>query len=174
MFAAGRYVLGLPVAGDGAWLRQRRDVRVALGVGDNRARAAIFESLRSTGITVVVVVHPRATVSSFARMGAGAVVLAHAVLNAECTVGEGAIVNTSAVVEHDVIVGAFAHVSPGATLGGAARLGPFAQLGTGACVLPGVAVGESSIVGAGGVVVRDLAAHVVAVGVPARITRQLR
>jgi len=46
-------------------------------------------------------------------------------------------------------------------------------LGGGVIVCPGVTIGDNTVVGAGAVVVRDLPANVVAVGNPARITRQI-
>ncbi|MFS3128698.1 sugar O-acetyltransferase [Nocardioides sp. Bht2] len=46
-------------------------------------------------------------------------------------------------------------------------------LGGGVVVCPGVTIGENTVVGAGAVVTSDLPADVVAVGVPARITRRL-
>jgi maltose O-acetyltransferase len=44
-------------------------------------------------------------------------------------------------------------------------------LGGGVIVGPGVTIGTNSVVGAGAVVVRDLPANVVAVGIPARVIR---
>jgi maltose O-acetyltransferase len=46
-------------------------------------------------------------------------------------------------------------------------------LGAGAIVCPGVSIGEDTVVGAGAVVTRDLPAGVVAVGVPARVHREI-
>jgi maltose O-acetyltransferase len=46
-------------------------------------------------------------------------------------------------------------------------------LGGGAIVCPGVSIGQDTVVGAGAVVTRDLPAGVVAVGVPARILREI-
>jgi maltose O-acetyltransferase len=40
-------------------------------------------------------------------------------------------------------------------------------------VLAGVTIGENTVVGAGAVVTRDLPANVVAMGVPARVSRSL-
>ena len=40
-------------------------------------------------------------------------------------------------------------------------------------VCPGVTIGEDTVVGAGAVVTRDLPAGVVAVGVPARVLREI-
>jgi maltose O-acetyltransferase len=46
-------------------------------------------------------------------------------------------------------------------------------LGGGAIVCPGVSIGQDTVVGAGAVVTRDLPAGVVAVGVPARVLREI-
>jgi acetyltransferase-like isoleucine patch superfamily enzyme len=47
-------------------------------------------------------------------------------------------------------------------------------LGTGAIVLPGVRIGRGSIIGAGAVVSRDIPPCSVAIGVPARVVRQVK
>ncbi|KAA6465392.1 sugar O-acetyltransferase [Acidobacteria bacterium AB60] len=47
-------------------------------------------------------------------------------------------------------------------------------LGTGAIVLPGVRIGKGSIVAAGAVVTKDIPPLSVAMGVPARVVRQIR
>jgi acetyltransferase-like isoleucine patch superfamily enzyme len=46
------------------------------------------------------------------------------------------------------------------------------DLGVGAIVLPGVRIGKGSQIGAGAVVVEDVPPYSIAVGVPARVTRE--
>lgn len=53
------------------------------------------------------------------------------------------------------------------------RLGDNVWLGGGVIVCPGVTIGANTVVGAGAVVVHDLPANVVAVGNPARISKQI-
>ena len=57
--------------------------------------------------------------------------------------------------------------------GEAITIGDNVWLGGGAIVCPGVTIGDDTVVGAGAVVTRDLPAGVVAVGVPARVTRRV-
>ena len=52
-------------------------------------------------------------------------------------------------------------------------IGDNVWLGGGVIVRPGVTIGDDSVVGAGSVVTRDIPAGVVAVGNPARVTRQV-
>lgn len=51
------------------------------------------------------------------------------------------------------------------------RIGPHTWLGSGAVVLAGVEIGEGSVIGVNSVVTRSLPNNVVAVGVPAKVTR---
>jgi maltose O-acetyltransferase len=52
-------------------------------------------------------------------------------------------------------------------------IGDDVWLGGGVVVCPGVTIGEGTVVGAGAVVTRDLPPYVLAVGVPARVVREL-
>jgi sugar O-acyltransferase (sialic acid O-acetyltransferase NeuD family) len=172
----GTKVLGFPVFGDNEWLRQETSksrVAIALGVGDSRCRQLLADRCSRWQIDILTLVHPAATVSRTAEMCRGAVVMAGAVVNPDAKVGTGAIVNTGAVVEHDAEVGDYAHLAPNAAMGGASQLGAFSHLGLGAVVRECIRIGHHTTVGAGAAVVKNLPDHVVAIGVPARIYRQL-
>jgi sugar O-acyltransferase (sialic acid O-acetyltransferase NeuD family) len=172
----GARVIGLPVLGDGQWLRREAlnsRIAVALGVGASQSRQLLAERCSRWGIEILTLLHPAATVSQTAQLGRGTVVMAGAIINPDARVGVGVIVNSRAVVEHDVEIGDYAHVAPRATMGGASHLGAFSHLGLGAVVLQCVYIGSRTMVGAGAVVVKNLPDQVVAIGVPARIHRQL-
>lgn len=164
---------GLTVLGAADWLQGRAgELAVALGIGDNKIREETFLSCERAGVPCPPFIHPRATVAASARLGAGCVVMAGAVINPGAELDAGVIVNSGAVVEHDCRIGRFAHISPNATLTGGSRLGASAHLGAGATVLPGIEVGADSVIGAGAVVVRAVPANVVAFGVPARVVKE--
>jgi sugar O-acyltransferase (sialic acid O-acetyltransferase NeuD family) len=168
-------VMGLPVLSSEWFYRQpsRRDVFVALGVGNNRTRERIAQSCRAAGMQIITVIHPSAVISRSAEIGEGTVILAGVVVNPEARIGAGVILNSGAVVEHEVVLGDYSHVSTNVAIGGNAMLGRFSMLGVGAAMRPGARVGEGSVVGAGAVVIRNIPENVVAVGVPARVLRSL-
>jgi acetyltransferase-like isoleucine patch superfamily enzyme len=99
---------------------------------------------------------------------------AGAVVTTGVRIGRSAILNTRCVVDHDSVVREWAHVGPGAVVGADADIGEQALIGLGALVMSGRRVGARTTVGAGAVVVRDLPDDVIAIGVPARVTRHCR
>lgn len=141
---------------------------IIVGIGDNDVRWQKHAALRNAGGSMAVVVHPRAWVSPYARLGAGTVVVAGAVINVDARLGEANIVNTGATVDHDCELQHAIHVSPGANLSGNVTVGSGSWIGVGACVRQGIQIGTSVIVGAGAVVVNDVADGLTVVGCPAR------
>jgi acetyltransferase EpsM len=167
----GERVAGSLVLGQLAELDRFPHDAVALAVGDNTARARIFESLREAGERLPTIVHPSAVVAPSATLGAGTVVLANGVINADAVVEDNVIVNTAATIDHHSRIGRHVHIAPGVHLAGGCRVGEGAALGIGTVVGPAVRIGEHTLVGAGSVVLEDLPADVIAYGSPARVIR---
>jgi carbonic anhydrase/acetyltransferase-like protein (isoleucine patch superfamily) len=124
-------------------------------------------------------VSPQAVVLGAVRLGAGASVWPGAVLRGDLeriTVGarsnvqDGAIIHCDpgqpTVLEDEVTVGHRAVIH-------SAYVETGCLIGIGAILLDGVRVGRGSIIGAGAVVTRDVPPQSLAVGVPAKILRQL-
>ncbi|WP_338050797.1 acetyltransferase [Ramlibacter algicola] len=141
-------------------------VHIAIGAATGREREA-----RAASLPLATVVHPHASVSPLARVGAGSFVAAQAVLAPLAQLGSCVIVNHGAVIDHDCVVGDFSHVAPLAALGGQARVGARVLVGAGAHLLPGVRVCDDVVIGAGAVVRSDIDVPGVYAGVPARRVR---
>lgn len=148
-------------------IRDRFDA-VVVAIGDNRARLSKARALLACGVSLPVLVHPRAYVSSLASVGAGSVVLAGAVVNAFGEVGAGCIVNTCAVVEHECCLGDGVHLSPGAVVAGGSSVGEGSWLCANSVVSDHVGICPWATVGAGGCVIRDISEPGIYVGVPVR------
>jgi UDP-perosamine 4-acetyltransferase len=145
-----------------------------VAIGDNHLRLRLIAQVSEMGFELINAVSPDAVVSRSATLGRGIAIMAGAIINASAQIGDGAIINTNAGVDHDCRIGSGAHVGPGSALAGNVEIGCECFLGAGTCVVPGVRIGSRAIVGAGSVVVRDIPDHVMAMGVPARITGEIK
>ena len=139
-----------------------------VAIGSNAIRMRKIWQLQAAGIELATIVHPAATISDSARLGAGTVVMAGVVVNADAVVGAGAILNTLCSVDHDCVLGDGVHISSGAHLSGDVRVGEQSWVGIGAAIRQGVTVGRLVTIGAGAAVVCDIADNLTVAGVPAK------
>lgn len=174
---AGQAVLGIPVLGSDDLIAELKTKGVTHfflglgGAGDNGPRRRLYESAIAAGLQPVNTIHPRATVSGFAKVGSGLTALAHAVINPGAKLGDNVIVNSGAIVEHDCVIGDHVHLATGARLASTVRVGTAAHVGAGATVRQCITIGDGAVIGAGAVVVKDVPPGVTVVGVPARVMR---
>ena len=139
-----------------------------VGIGNNKIRWEKQISLTQAGARLTPLIHPAATVSKYADLGEGSVVMANAVINPFVKIGEACIVNTASTIDHDCILQDAVHVSPGSNLGGGVEVGFQSWVGIGACVKQYLKIGSGATIGAGAAVVNDVPAHQTVVGIPAR------
>ncbi len=166
-----RVLLGLPVLGNLADIGSIPHERLIVAIGENEIRRQVFLRMVSHEENFATALHPRATVATGVDVGAGTVAAAGVVVNPGSTIGANCIFNTGCTIDHHSHLAGHVHVGPGAHLGGDVSVGEGSLVGIGATIRPGCSIGSWAVVGAGAVVVKDLPDRVVAVGVPAKITR---
>lgn len=147
------------------------DCEVFVAIGNNEVRKQKCNELIQHGFSLATLVHPTATISQYAKIDAGTVLLAGATINAFAEIGHGCIINTSAVIEHDTKIGEYSHICPNTALAGAVKIGKCCWIGIGSQVIQLTSVGDYTLVGAGSVVVKDLPANVTAFGSPAVVVK---
>jgi acetyltransferase EpsM len=164
--------LGLAwLSDDRAAMAQLRGQHILLTVGGVEGvtiRRTLADRYSAAGCVWATVTHPSAVVASDATVGEGAAILARAVVNPGARVGEHSIINTGAIVEHDVDLGTNVQVGPGTVIGGGAAIGRDVFIGLGARIRDHVRIGAGAVIGMGSVVVGDVPAGLVVVGIPAR------
>lgn len=148
---AGKWV----VSGDTAALLKAlgRFDGVIVAIDGNAIRMEKIALLLAAGARMATIVHPSATVSDSALLGAGTVVMAGAVVNAESVIGVGVILNTSCSVDHEGVLGDGVYVGPGAHLADSVHVGDLSWIGIGAAVGQGVHIDQGVVVGVGEAVV---------------------
>ena len=119
-------------------------------------RKVLYNNSLALGASFPVHISPYAYASPSAQIGAGTIIMHHAMLNAEAKVGANCIINSKALLEHEVSVGDHCHVSTGALINGGSTVEGGCFIGSQACIGQGVLVGNNSIIGAGAIVLKDV------------------
>ena len=167
----GRVVLGAKVIGKIEDAPRLAGCVFVNGISSVASFRKIPEVIRRTGLArerFETIVHPRATVASSARVGAGTAILAGSVMCPEAVIGDHVIILQNTTVNHHSRIGDFTTLSAGITILGYIEIGANAFIGGGATLAPLVKVGDGGLVGAGSVVIRDVPAGRVHAGNPAR------
>lgn len=172
----GAIVEGLPVLGPTDRLQHMPDAQVVVcvgGPGTSVNRRRTVERLALHDARFATVVHPSAVLPPATELGPGTVVLAGVVATTGVHVGAHVVMMPGVVLTHDDVVGDYVTLASRACLAGFVRVGDGAYLGAGALVRERRSIGAWSLVGMGSVVLADVPAGEVWVGVPARRLRTM-
>jgi sugar O-acyltransferase (sialic acid O-acetyltransferase NeuD family) len=145
-----------------------------VAIGDNAKRLLELDVFLDRGLQCPVLVHPSASVSLYATVGPGSIVMANAVINAGAKLGRGVIVNSGCTIDHDCVIGNGVHISPGANIAGGVRVGDLSWICIGSCVKENVIIGRNVVAAAGCVVISSVADGERVFGVPARTRGALK
>ena len=173
---AGARFHEVPVLGPLSKLGELGDVRVVNGIGSVRnfwRKPAIIAAATKARERYLTFVHPSATVSPFAQIGIGSVLLQGVVVGADARVGDHVMVLPLSIVSHDAQIGDFSILAGGVCVNGGCRIGRCCYLGSGTQIKDGVEIAEYTLCGMGSNVLHNVGPRVVVAGNPARRVRAL-
>lgn len=116
------------------------------------------------------------------RIGNGVAIGTSAVIEGNTTIGDHVSLQSMVYIPTDTVIGNNVFIGPNTVLTNdrypPTRIGGLkgpqimagAAIGANATLLPGVCIGEGALVAAGAIVTRDVPAHMLAIGAPAKIT----
>lgn len=152
-----REVFGWPVVADLAGLAALSIPMsgAIAAVGNNSLRKQWVKAIRSAGLPLATVVHPRACVSASAVIAEGTAIMALAMVGVDVLIGEGAIVNANSTVDHDASLGDYAHLGVGVQLAGGVKIGAGVWLQAGCSAGYRVVVCDGAVYPPGTVLLAD-------------------
>ena len=142
------------------WIATQRPAEVgfciAIGNPHGRVRLRLHDFLVSEGLSPISLAHPTAWIADHTEIGAGAQILAGAIVATEARLGRQCIVNNHALVEHEAHLSDAVEIGPSATVLGITSIGINTLIGAGATVLSRLKIGSDVTIGAGTVVCNDV------------------
>ena len=167
---------GYPVLGPLTQATKHSDCFFVNGIGSfrNYWRKPAILATTSLGLDrFETIIHPKASVSRFASLGAGTVVLQNATVNVRARIGNHVIILPNAVISHDVTIGDYSCIASAACIAGNVEIGECCYLGANCSVANNLLLGQGSLVGMGAVVLENVPSATVVVGNPARAIRSI-
>lgn len=145
---------------------------VFLGIGDPKKSVEILHKYK--GFIFPNLIHPSFVGSSHSiTFGQGNIITAGCIFTVDIKIGSFNIINLNTTIGHDTEVGNFNVMNPGVNVSGGVQIGNGILLGTNSTVLQYLKIGDSSILGAGAVLTKDLEPNSLAVGIPAKVIKNL-
>jgi sugar O-acyltransferase (sialic acid O-acetyltransferase NeuD family) len=117
------------------------------------------------------VFHPMSVCSPTSLIGAGSIISPMTVIGSHTVAGDYLIMNRAATIGHDCTIGGYCTLGPASVMCGACVLEDGVYVGAGAVLCPKVHVGRNAVISAGAVVNRDVPAHTLVAGNPARTAK---
>ncbi len=137
-----------------------------IAMGNIPARKRWYEELQRLNLQTVNIIDKTAVISNTAKIGNGNFIGKYAIINADAKIGDNNIINTKALIEHECVVGSHTHLSTNSAINGNVVVEDCVFLGSCAVCKEQIKIGKGAVIGAGSVVIRDVNANKVLVGVP--------
>lgn len=150
------------------------DNQFTIGIGNPVLRKKLYDKFKDLGGEFTSTISPLATIGCYGnQIESGCNIMTGTVITSDITIKKGILINLNCTIGHDSMLGEFVELSPGVHISGNCKIGDYSILGTNASMLPKLTIGKNVIIGAGSVVTKNLPDNCVAVGIPAKIIKEL-
>lgn len=128
----------------------------------------LLADLASYGITFDNIIHQRAYVSKYAKLGQGNFIGANSTIAPKVTIGDFNFINRNSSIGHHSVISNRNKTGPGVTISSLCQIGSNNAFGSNSTLLPEIHIKDNIVVGAGSVVTSSIEVAGTYVGSPAR------
>jgi sugar O-acyltransferase (sialic acid O-acetyltransferase NeuD family) len=156
----GKTILSYSVIGTDDELNniKKECAHAIIGIGqiyEPKIRSNLYQKLRDLGFILPNIISPKSSISKYAKLNSGIIVMNGAVINAGAMIESNCIVNSQALIEHDVVIEKNCHISTGVILNGSVKIGEGSFVGSGSIIREGVTVAPNSFIQMGSLIKND-------------------
>ncbi|UMB60333.1 acetyltransferase [Lutibacter sp. A80] len=149
--------------------------KFTIGIGNPILRYKMNLKFEKLNGNLISCISPYSVIGNYnVNLGDGSIIMSGVNISNSTSFGVGCIVYYNSNITHDCVIGDFVEISPSVNLLGNVKVGAFTQIGSNSTVLPNRTIGKNVIIGAGSVVTKDIPDNSMALGVPAKVVKQLQ
>ncbi len=146
-----------------------------IGVGNPHLRYKLYNKFIALGGDFLSILSPLAQIGHYGnKIDVGVNVMTGSIITNDIYIGKGVLINLSCTVGHDSVIEDFVELCPDVNISGNCKIGAYSFIGTNSVVLPNVTIGKNVIIGAGSVVTKDVPDNCMALGIPAKVIKELQ
>ncbi len=139
----------------------------ACAIANPKIKEKIVTELKTKGANFEQIIHPRASIGEFNKIGEGVIMYPSARLTVNIKIGDFVSLLSSGV-GHDVTIGDYSTISSNCGINGHVQLGKRVFIGSNSVIIPSRKIRDDAYVGAGSVVVSNIKSGTKVMGNPAK------
>lgn len=134
-----------------------------------KIRNKIISELNIAPEKFATVIHPKASVSPFAKIGKNVLIMAGVVITSNAVIEDHVCILPNTVIHHDVVIKKYTLIGSNVSLAGNTIIGENCYIGSGTKIINNITIGDGTLIGLGSNVIKSIGENSRAVGNPARI-----